>query len=165
MNTKVRNITTLAGAVLLGGALMAAAQDTRPARSRGGHGPHQRLVQILGLSEEQQATWKSLSEQHRTDMQPLREEGKTLRHELKAATDATKPDPTKVGQATLALKQHREKVRASREAFVAQLDGVLTPEQKTKFEALRAARRGGPGGRGGFRGGSHGPKPGGPSEG
>lgn len=43
----------------------------------------------------------------------------------------------------------REKVRAVRDSFAAKIEAILTPEQKTKFEKLKAMR--GPGGPGGPR--------------
>ena len=156
---KTLGITTLAVAVLAGGSALVTAQATQGPGGPGRHGRGDgmgRIVEYLGLTAEQQATWKSLHEQHRTDMQPLREEGRELFQRLKAATDAENPDPATVGSATLALKQHREKVKAAQQAFEAQLTSILTPEQKTKFEAFKASHP-----RGGMRGGHRGrPGPG-----
>ena len=119
------------------------------------------MAEHLGLSEEQRATWKSLYEQHRTEMEPLRQEGRDLHERLARALDATSPDPTAVGLATIAMKQHRDKIKAADEAFQTRLTGTLSEEQKTKFEALKAANRGGHGQ--GFSG-HRGPKPGGADE-
>jgi len=144
---------SLAAAIATAGAGLAWA-DARGAgpRGRGGAARGERLATYLGLNEEQQASWKSLHEQHDTEMQPLREEGRHLHQKLRATMDAPAPDPAAVGAATLALKQHREKMRAAQKAFEGQLTSVLTPEQKTKFEAFRAAHRHGHGGRGGWKG-------------
>ena len=64
------------------------------------------------------------------------------------------PDATAVGTAMLALKQHQTKMKASHLAFEAKLKSMLTPEQKLKFEAFKAAREAGPrhDGPGGFAG-------------
>jgi Spy/CpxP family protein refolding chaperone len=159
---KTLSITTLAAVALAGVAVLATAQPQGPARQgRGGEGRLQRVAEFLGLTEDQQAAWKSLQERHRTEMEPLRQEGRELHERLKAAIEAENPDPAAVGAATLALKQHREKAKAAHQAFTGKLTSILTPEQKTKFEAFQAKHRGGPGQPGGFEG-RRGPRPGRP---
>jgi Spy/CpxP family protein refolding chaperone len=136
-------ITALAVLFVASGPARAAAQEqgTAPERHRTGH--DQRMATYLALSQEQQATWKSLQEQHKAEMEPLREEGRTLHEQLRAAMNAPNPDPAAVGAATLAMKEHRDKVEAARKTFEAQLKTTLTEEQKTKFDALKAAHRSG----------------------
>jgi Spy/CpxP family protein refolding chaperone len=132
--------------VALGAASILVVQAKPPADGgpgRGADGHFQRMAEYLGLSEEQQATWKSLHEQHRAEIQPLLQEGHELHQRLKAATQAENPDPAAVVAATLALKQHREKMKAANEAFQGQLAGTLTPDQKSKFEAFKASHKGG----------------------
>jgi Spy/CpxP family protein refolding chaperone len=161
MMKRILGVTALAAGVLGAGAVLMAAGPQDPAREgRGQDGRFQRMAEYLGLTEEQQATWKSLQEQHRTEMEPLRQEGRELHERLKAATEAENPDPTAVGAATLALKQHREKARADQKAFAEKLGSTLTPEQKTKFDAFKASHPGGYGKHGGK--GHRGPRPGGP---
>jgi Spy/CpxP family protein refolding chaperone len=133
---KTLGVVVAAATILSAGALVAFAR----ASDADGDGPrgarHGRLVEYLGLSEEQQATWMSLREQHRTEMEPLRREGRELHARLRAAMKAESPDPAAVGAAVLALKQHREKTEDARAAFRTRLAGVLNDEQKAKFEAL-----------------------------
>jgi protein CpxP len=158
--TKVRQITTLAASVLVlgGAAWLAAAPEGERAEAGPGRGRRaERLAEYLDLSAEQQATWKSLREKHRADTQPLREEGRALHDRMRAAIDAPNPDATAVGEAALALKAYRGKVRASHEAFKAELAAVLTPEQKTRFEAMQALRGPGRGRHGAGKGRRHGP--------
>jgi Spy/CpxP family protein refolding chaperone len=123
--------------------ILAATTDpgTDGGEHRGGSQRFQRVADYLGLSEDQQTTWKSLFEKHKEETQPLRQEGRDLHQRLKAALNAENPDPAAVGAATLALKEHRAKMKAAHEAFTAQLTGTLTPEQKTKFEAFKSAHR------------------------
>src|SRR5262245_35995243 len=153
-------------AVALAGAGLARAdaQDGN-AEGRGGR-RGERLARYLGLNEQQQASWKSLHEQHETDMQPMRQEGRDLHQKLRSAMESSNPDPATVGSAMLALKQHREKVMTAEKAFRGQLEALLTPDQKSKFEALGAARGFGHGRWGGRSG--HGPagagRKGGPDE-
>ena len=150
MTKKTLGAASLAVALLAAGVGLAAAEPQGASSGHHGQDRVQRMVQYLGLSEEQQATWKSLHDQHRTEMEPLRIEARELRERLRIAMAATSPDPTAVGAATLAIKQHHEKVKASEEAFQTRLTATLSDEQKTKFEAFKAANRGGrgPGSRG-----------------
>ncbi|HEX9202874.1 MAG TPA: periplasmic heavy metal sensor [Vicinamibacteria bacterium] len=160
---KILGMTTLAATVLAAGLAWAAVEPQRPDRPGRGEARFQRMAEYLGLTEEQQATWKSLHEQQKTEMEPLMQEGRELHQRLRTAMDAQNPDPAAVGAATLALKQHREKVKAAHEAFGERLKGVLSDEQKAKFEAFKTAHRAGPGRRGGFKG-HRGPKGGRPAE-
>jgi Spy/CpxP family protein refolding chaperone len=131
---------TMAAAVLAAGVGWASAQ---PQVGGQGKGRGQRMADTLGLSEEQKATWASLHEQHKTEMAPLREEGRGLRNSLRSAIGAANPDPTAVGNAALAMKEYRNKMRAAEEAFHTHLASTLNDEQKAKFDALKAAHHGG----------------------
>jgi Spy/CpxP family protein refolding chaperone len=147
-----------AGAAVLGLALVAAAQEPTAgpgpeARRWRTHNPRaHRIAEYLGLDAQQKDAIQKLRQQERDEMKPLVEEGRDLRRKLREATDAEKPDALAVGEATLALKAHREKMRAQRDAFEQKLIALLTPEQKQKYEALKAARGFGAGGPRGFRG-------------
>jgi Spy/CpxP family protein refolding chaperone len=99
------------------------------------------VAKYLGLTDQQKASWRALEEQQRERMKPLRAEGRELRTKLRQALDLEAPDATAVGEATLALKAHREKARAQREAFEQQLRALLSPEQQRKLDAMKAARR------------------------
>ena len=134
------------------GAIASAAQPTgderRPAR-RGGRGGAA-LAEYLGLTDQQKSEWRALHEQRREQMKPMMEEGRALRKKLREAVEAASPDPKTVGEATLALEAHHQKMRAEREAFHQKLEGLLDPAQKEKLKALEAARGMGMGR--GFRG-------------
>lgn len=149
-----------AGVAFLGLALLASAEDERrpgAGREGGREGWQERraahLAEYLGLDAQQQAAVRQLQVQQREAMKPLREEGGELRRKLREATEAEKPDAQAVGEATLALKAHRERIKGERAAFEQKLVALLTPEQKQKFEALKAARDIDRGPRGGRRSG------------
>jgi len=122
--------------------------EGRPARHarRGGAA----LAEYLGLTDQQKADWRALHEQRRDEMKPVMEEGRALRKKLREAVEAASPDPKTVGEATLALEAHHQKVRAEREAFRQKLEATLDPTQKEKLKAFEAARGWGMGR--GFRG-------------
>jgi Spy/CpxP family protein refolding chaperone len=137
---------------------------------RGDRGSH--LSEYLGLSAEQQERFKALREEHQKEVQPLRAEGRELHEKLRGALEAKPADEAAVGRAMLSLQEHREKMKASHEAFKTRLRAQLTPEQAQKFDAFEAARRfgrgegrgrgsrprGGPGG-GGLSGAGRGDDP------
>jgi Spy/CpxP family protein refolding chaperone len=149
---KMGRTFAVAVAAVLGLALAAAAQEPPPGRGPEGRqdgraGRGHRLVEYLGLDAQQQAAVQKLREQQRDEMKPLWAEGGELRRKLREATEAEKPDALAVGEATLALRAHRDKMKAQHAAFEQKLVALLTPEQKQKYEALKAARdfgRGGP---------------------
>jgi Spy/CpxP family protein refolding chaperone len=118
-----------------------------------------RLAEYLGLDAQQRAALQQLQKQHRDEMKPLWEEGRELRRKLRAVIEAEKPDPQAVGEATLALKAHRERTKADRAEFEQKIEGLLTPEQKQKLEALKAARSFDRGSRGAGRHGRFGASP------
>jgi Spy/CpxP family protein refolding chaperone len=124
------------------GAIASAATQTgdegRPAR-RAGRG-YAALAEYLGLTDQQKTEWRALHEQRREQMKPMMEEGRALRTKLREALNATSPDPTVVGEATLALEAHHKKVQAEREAVRQKLEAVLDPAQREKLKAFEAAR-------------------------
>lgn len=158
----------LIGTVILGaavGAVPAVAQPAGPGPGEGRRGNRGRaLVEYLGLSAEQAQQWRALHEQHREEMKPLFEEGRTLRQRVRESLEADAPELL-VGEAVKAVHAHRQQVQKKREAFRDQLTSVLSEEQKQKFEAFQAARqavgkgRAGRGYRGGRRGRGFGPSP------
>jgi Spy/CpxP family protein refolding chaperone len=109
-------------------------------RGRGRDGGREaRLAERLGLSEQQRAAWKSLHEEHEAEMEPLRQEGRELHERLQAEMKSENPDSAAVGTAFLELRKHREKLESSGKAYDTRLSGILDDEQKTRFEALKAA--------------------------
>ena len=138
----------------LGAVASAAAQtgeESGPTGRRGGR--YAALAQYLGLTDQQKTEWRTLHEQQREQMKPMREEGRALRGKLRDAVNAPSPDPKAVGEATLALQAHHQKMQAERDAFRQKLEATLDPAQKEKLKAFEAARgsgrgRGGRGWRG-----------------
>ena len=146
-------LATVVTVGLLGGAVMA--QQPPEHGKRGGPGARgDRMAEYLGLSAEQKTSIEALRDEQRKQGEPLRAEGREVHQALRTLMDQDSPDPTALGAAMIAVKQHEAKMKASHDAFEAKLKAQLTPEQKQKFEALKAAREVGPrhGGPGGFPG-------------
>ena len=137
----------VAGWVLAGTALVAAAQEPAPGagahrRGEGGQRHDERLAEYLGLDAQQKAAVQKLRQQQREEMTPLWQEGRDLRRKLREATEADKPDALAVGRG------HPGRQGAPRPHEGA-ADGVRAETRraadagagrKQKYEALRAAR-------------------------
>jgi Spy/CpxP family protein refolding chaperone len=157
---KTSGILILGLAVAAGGAAVGLSAEGREGGDRAARRAEW-LAKELNLTEEQKASWRAMHEQHLSEMQPLRDEGRALHEKLRAALQAERPDPQVVGEATIALQQHRQVVEAARKAYHEKLAKELTPEQRTKFDALAESHRMKHRGPGGFgrRGPGHGPAP------
>lgn len=137
MNGKTM-VVVLAATGVLGGGVFAQGRGDHRARRAPGQGG---LAEYLGLTAEQRERLSTLRTEHQKVTEPLRSEGRELHEKLRSALDAKDPDPTAVGHAMLAVRQHGEKMRASADDFRKRMKGELTAEQQQKFDAFEAARR------------------------
>jgi Spy/CpxP family protein refolding chaperone len=136
--------------VVVGSSVAVAAQ---PAFRQGRQGPDNprrergraAMEEYLGLTDDQKATLESQREEARKTLQPLMEEQRRLRQELRTTLESEGADATAVGNLMLSIHKQRQEVRDLRKSFQEQRQAVLTPEQQTKLEAFKAARRMGPG--------------------
>jgi Spy/CpxP family protein refolding chaperone len=129
-----RSILTL---VVLLAAAVAVAQ-----RGPGGPGPNGgqiALARYLQLSPDQIASWKQIHTETAEAMKPLAENARGLREQLATALDAASPDSVAVGKLAVSLDAVRDQMKALREESQSKRLALLTPEQKTKFEAFEAA--------------------------
>jgi Spy/CpxP family protein refolding chaperone len=132
------------GITILGLTLAAGVAGLAAEHDKGGDRGARRaewLSSELNLTEQQKASWRTMREQHEAEMQPLRDEGRTLHERLRAALKAETPDPQAVGEATIALRQHRQAVEAAQKAYHEKLATQLTPDQKAKFDSLAERHR------------------------
>ncbi len=102
--------------------------------------PHDRIAAALGLNDEQKAAWAAARHTFWTTTQPLREQARSLRGEIDALVAQGSPDPAVVGQKTIALYGVRQQIQAAHTAMDSAIASMLSPEQKLKLEALKAAR-------------------------
>jgi Spy/CpxP family protein refolding chaperone len=161
----VKRILFVLAATVLSGAALAPALPQPPGPP--GHpglrpeGPAVDLAQALELSDSQMAAWKELQDEHRTHMQPLLKQGRTLHEEMRAALEEAPPDPAKVGAAAIALQAHGKQVESEIKSFQEKQDALLDSDQRKQLDSLRAKRglRRGPSGGPGGRRGPHGPPP------
>ncbi len=99
-----------------------------------------RLVEFLELTEDQQAQWQQIHEDHRAATMDLRDQMQANREALRAELETESPDPTTVGQLTLDGRDLARTVKQSREDLNDQLSGTLTEDQRIRWEAFKEAR-------------------------
>jgi len=97
----------------------------------------------LDLSQDQQDRIKALVDSEGPVLTALMQQRKNDAEALKAAADATPPDPTTVGTAFLKAQADGQAVRAEVGKLHDSIEALLTPEQKAAFEAYLDAFRSG----------------------
>ena len=93
----------------------------------------ERLQQKLNLSDSQMNGIRALGENRRQEMESLRQELQKKRQALRQLLRERNPNPNDVGNATLALKQTRERAREINQRFTSGVKSLLTPEQLQKL--------------------------------
>jgi Spy/CpxP family protein refolding chaperone len=128
----------LAAVVVLLAAAVAVAQPVPPAGPLSAR-PQAALAAYLQLTPDQIAAWQQIHKDTAAAVKPLADNARNLQKQLEAAVKAASPDPATVGKLVLSLHSVRDQIRTARDNSKAKLLGVLTPEQKTKFDAFQAA--------------------------
>lgn len=127
--------------------LLAAVASAQPGRMHG-HGRHgfggrmdtDRLAAILSLTDAQKTQVEKLREKTKAAMEPLFQEHRQLREAVRTALE-NDADAATVGAAVIAAHEHGEKIRAVRDQHETELAAILTPEQLTRWNALKDARK------------------------
>ena len=133
-----RWIPFMTSAMLL--AALASAQPMAGPSPMGGGRRAALLVDVLQPTAEQLSTWKQLRTDTAAAMKPLAQTARDLRKQIDTAMSVTSPDAAAIGKLTLALGTTRQSMKTLGEDAKAKFAATLSPEQKTKFEALEAAR-------------------------
>src|SRR5262245_22309485 len=89
----------------------------------------ERLQQRLNLNETQVTGLRALQETRRKEMESLRQELQPKRQALRQLLRQPNPSPNDVGNATLALRDTRQRTKEINQRFLSGLKGLLSPEQ------------------------------------
>ncbi|MEA2163496.1 MAG: periplasmic protein CpxP/Spy [Thermoanaerobaculia bacterium] len=108
-------------------------------RHPGGGGDH--IASALNLSTDQKVQWDAIHQQLEASVKPLFEQHHAAEQQLNAAVDASNPDATEVGRAYLAMRAIDKQIKAAHESTRAKVSAILTPDQKTKFDAMHSEMR------------------------
>ena len=93
----------------------------------------ERLQQRLNLTDSQMNGIRALAENRRKEMELLRQDLQQKRQALRRSIEQPNPNPSDVGNATLALKETRERARDIHQRFMSGVKGLLTPDQLQKL--------------------------------
>ncbi len=110
------------------------------AQPRGPRDSEKAVADYLQLTPDQATAWQQIQKDTAAAVQPLRDNARSLREQLRTALDAASPDAAAVGALSIQLASVRKQIRAAHEEAKAKRMAVLTADQKTKFEAFEAAR-------------------------
>jgi Spy/CpxP family protein refolding chaperone len=140
----------LALALTLGAASAASAQQPaapRAERSWGGRGPGgEKMFKDLNLTSAQKSQVKAIHAKYEGQEKSLREQMKPAREQMQAARKSG--DTAKLESVRAQYKPQMEQARALRERQMAEVRGILTPDQQAKLDAKIAQFRANAGKRG-----------------
>ncbi len=95
----------------------------------------------LDLSDAQKTQVKAIFASHKDRFEAFRTQAKANRQALKAAASAADPDPAVVGAAFLKVRADAQSFRSQLQSVHAEINGVLTPDQKSRLDGWIAAHR------------------------
>ncbi len=99
-----------------------------------------RLREQLGLTPEQIARIQERLRAHRNEVFPLQQELRAKTHELRNALDAPQPDATTIGRLLLERRALQRQLQEKQQKLRADLEAMLTPEQKQRLTEWRQTR-------------------------
>ena len=111
-----------------------------PGEDGDGPDPGDRLVQRLGLTEEQAASVRRMREESQTERLSLRKEMMRLRHALRGEMLEDLPDLQEVERLSTDISRLQARIRLERLRGQIELRKLLTPEQRDKLLAMRGDR-------------------------
>jgi Spy/CpxP family protein refolding chaperone len=91
------------------------------------------LTQLLELTEAQQASWQTIREQTKATADPLAEQARTLKDEVKALLDAGSADAATVGTKVIAAAAVDAQIKTALDAGKTAFKALLTSDQLAKL--------------------------------
>jgi len=111
-------------------------------RGHGGKGGYERgagrMAERLNLSDAQKQQWQALEQSFRDNNKSLFEQSRQTMTEFRAAKQAG--DTAKVDSLKPTLDAQRAQMKQLRDAQEQKLVAILTPAQRTQYDALKAER-------------------------
>ena len=136
----LRKKTFGAAALLLAGALAAGTALAQPHPGRMARGIRAAMA-TLDLTADQKDKVKAIFASHKDEGMAFRQQAKSNRQALKAAASAPSPDAAAVGAAFLKVRADGQAVAGKMKAVRAEIDAVLTPDQRARLDGWIAAHR------------------------
>ena len=98
------------------------------------------LANYLQLTDAQKSTWQTARTNFEAAVKPLHDQQRAAHEQIEQALSSASPDPTAIGKLMISERHLGDQIKAAHDALDATLAATLTAEQKTKFEAFKAAR-------------------------
>ena len=124
-------------------ALVAQAPPQRMVAGPGQDGPHARqpekLYEFLQLTPEQTIAWQAVHDEVRARFETLASSQRAAHEQMRKELEASSPDACAVGRLMIQVDAASVERRALHEATEKKAVGLLSEEQKTRYEAWKAA--------------------------
>src|SRR5439155_850499 len=98
------------------------------------------LGHYLQLNATQRSAWDGAKAEFESSTEALFQKRHALMEQVEAALKSKSSDACSIGSNMVAAQAVGDQIRAAREALTQKQLSVLTPEQKTKYDAFVAAR-------------------------
>lgn len=105
---------------------------------RHGHAMMAHLAKKLNLTDAQKAQWKDIRKSSHEQNAAFFQQARQTRQDFRAAKDAG--DQAKIDALKPAMKANREQFKQIRAANEQQLMSILTDQQRTQYQTLKAER-------------------------
>ena len=102
------------------------------------HGAMAHLAQKLNLTDAQKEQWKAIHQSFRTDNQAFLQSVRQTHQDLRAAKQAG--DEAKMAELKAVAQSQRAQMKQLHQAQHEKFLSILTPEQRTQLDALKAER-------------------------
>jgi Spy/CpxP family protein refolding chaperone len=109
-----------------------AAQEPRRERTDG------KLAQALQLTAAQQSAWENARQDFRVAVQPLLQQREQLARQVETAIADKSSDACTIGNLVINEFGLNAQIRSVRQTMIEKFSAVLTPDQKSKFDALES---------------------------
>jgi Spy/CpxP family protein refolding chaperone len=142
----MKRILTLAlcAVLMLGATVLFAQPGFHHKRGPGGPGEpggrEEFLARALDLTDEQKAAANTIHEQVRAKAEPLMEQNRAQRDEIRALLDGANPDATEIGRKMIAAHATGEQLKALHDEAMTRISALLNAQQLEKFKKLQEMR-------------------------
>ena len=106
----------------------------------GPQGRQEKLMEFLQLTPEQKSAWQAVHDGARSSFETIASRQREAHEQMRTELQAASPDPCTVGRLMIQVEAAGTERRALQEATTKKAVTLLTAEQKTKFEAFKAAQ-------------------------
>ena len=94
------------------------------------------ITEALQLTPAQVSVWQTAHEEFRTATSPLLEKQRSIGRQIEKELKSNSGDACTLGNELIAQQAVNNQIRSAHDALKAKLAATLTPEQKTKFDAI-----------------------------